>query len=109
MARVTVEDCLEHVENRFQLVLVASKRARQIADGAEPLVEPDNDKPTVIALREIAEQLVTADILDARQEDAAIMAAAEAKFSGINEQAEDELTDGTEASTDPVPEKTPDL
>jgi len=110
MARVTVEDCLEHVENRFQLVLVASKRARQIADGAEPLVEPDNDKPTVIALREIAEQLVSADILDAKQEDAAIMAAAEAKFSGITEQqVEDEPTDGTEATTDSVSEKTPDL
>ncbi|HED12073.1 MAG TPA: DNA-directed RNA polymerase subunit omega [Gammaproteobacteria bacterium] len=109
MARVTVEDCLEHVENRFQLVLVASKRARQIADGAEPLVEPDNDKPTVIALREIAEQLVTADILDARQEDAAIMAAAEAKFSGINKPTEDERTDGTEATTDSVTEKTPNL
>jgi len=109
MARVTVEDCLEHVDNRFQLVLVASKRARQIADGAEPLVDPDNDKPTVIALREIAEQLVSADILDAQQEDAAIMAAAEAKFSGITGQAEDELTDGTEATTDSVTEKTPDI
>ncbi len=109
MARVTVEDCLEHVENRFQLVLVASKRARQIADGAEPLVEPDNDKPTVIALREIAEQLVSADILDAKQEAAAIMAAAEAKFSGITERVEDEPADGTEATTDSVTEKTPDL
>jgi len=109
MARVTVEDCLEHVDNRFQLVLVASKRARQIADGAEPLVEPDNDKPTVIALREIAEQLVGADILDAQQEDAAIMAAAEAKFSGINEQTEGELADGTEAITNSVTEKTPDI
>ncbi len=109
MARVTVEDCLEHVDNRFQLVLVASKRARQIADGAEPLVEPDNDKPTVIALREIADQLVNADILDAQQEDAAIMAAAEAKFSGITEQQEDEPTDGTETTTDSVTEKTPDI
>lgn len=56
MARVTVEDCLEYVENRFELVRVASKRARQIANGSEPLVDVDNDKPTVIALREIAEQ-----------------------------------------------------
>lgn len=63
MARVTVEDCLSNVDNRFQLVLVATKRARQISLGAEPFVEEENDKPTVIALREIAEGLVTRDIL----------------------------------------------
>lgn len=63
MARVTVEDCLEHVDNRFQLVLVASKRARQLAVGHDPLVPRDNDKDTVIALREIAEGKVTKDIL----------------------------------------------
>ena len=54
MARVTVEDCLEHVDNRFELVLEASKRARQLARGAQPVVEWDNDKCTVVALREIA-------------------------------------------------------
>ncbi|HEB55011.1 MAG TPA: DNA-directed RNA polymerase subunit omega [Gammaproteobacteria bacterium] len=64
MARVTVEDCLENVDNRFELVLVASKRARQLAMGKEPLVEEENDKPTVIALREIAEGLIGPDILD---------------------------------------------
>ncbi len=64
MARITVEDCLEKVENRFQLVLIATKRARQLAGGAEPMVDRDNDKNTVIALREIAEGLVTASILD---------------------------------------------
>lgn len=64
MARITVEDCLEKVENRFQLVLIATKRARQLAGGAEPMVDRDNDKNTVIALREIAEGLVTAEILD---------------------------------------------
>lgn len=64
MARITVEDCLEQVENRFQLVLIATKRARQLAGGAEPMVDRDNDKNTVIALREIAEGLVTAKILD---------------------------------------------
>ena len=64
MARITVEDCLENVDNRFQLVLVATKRARQLSDGAEPLVQVDNDKPTVIALREIAEGLVTKSILE---------------------------------------------
>jgi DNA-directed RNA polymerase subunit omega len=64
MARTTVEDCLENVDNRFQLVLVAAKRAREIAMGAEPMVDIDNDKPTVLALREIAEGLVTPAILD---------------------------------------------
>jgi len=64
MARITVEDCLEHVENRFDLVLLASRRARQISQGAEPLVSAENDKPTVIALREIAENLINASSMD---------------------------------------------
>ena len=64
MARITVEDCLEHVENRFDLVLLASRRARQIARGAEPLVPAENDKPTVIALREIAENLINDSSMD---------------------------------------------
>ncbi|MCC5014177.1 MULTISPECIES: DNA-directed RNA polymerase subunit omega [unclassified Legionella] len=65
MARVTVEDCLEHVANRFELVMVATKRAREIAvRGEQPMVEWENDKPTVVALREIAEGLVKPDILD---------------------------------------------
>jgi len=64
MARLTVEDCLPYVDNRFHLVLVAAKRARQIAMGAEPQVELDNDKPTVLALREISEGLVGPEILD---------------------------------------------
>lgn len=63
MARLTVEDCLPHVDNRFHLVLVAAKRARQIAMGGEPLVPIDNDKPTVLALREIAEQKIGPEIL----------------------------------------------
>ena len=63
MARVTVEDCLEHVDNRFQLVLVATKRARQLALGSDPMVPRDDDKDTVVALREIAEGKVTRDIL----------------------------------------------
>ena len=58
MARVTIEDCLEYVENNFELVLKASKRARDISHGAQPLVEEEGDKPTVIALREIAEGLL---------------------------------------------------
>jgi len=64
MARVTVEDCLDNVENRFQLVLVASKRARQLTLGAEPHVARGNDKTTVVALREIAGGYVTNAILD---------------------------------------------
>ncbi len=64
MARITVEDCLEHVENRFDLVLLASRRARQISQGADPLVPAENDKPTVIALREIAENLINASSMD---------------------------------------------
>ena len=64
MARVTVEDCLENVINRYELVLLASKRARQIVLGSEPLVPPDDDKPTVIALREIAENLVNTETVD---------------------------------------------
>ena len=67
MARITVEDCLDKVDNRFQLVMISSKRARQIQTGGkDPLVPIDNDKPTVIALREIAEGLVDASILTAR-------------------------------------------
>ena len=63
MARVTVEDCLEKIDNRFKLIMVASKRARQIAMGTEPLVEWENDKPTVVALREIAAELITEESL----------------------------------------------
>ena len=65
MARVTVEDAVEKVGNRFDLVLIASRRARQIATGGkEPLVERENDKPTVLALREIEEELITTEIMD---------------------------------------------
>jgi DNA-directed RNA polymerase, omega subunit len=64
MARITVEDCLSKVDNRFQLVLVATKRARQLAMGAEPLVPRENDKATVVALREIEEGLIGPPILD---------------------------------------------
>ena len=64
MARVTVEDCLGNVDNRFELVLLASKRARQIAYGKEALVPQENDKPSVVALREIAEGKMSNAILD---------------------------------------------
>ena len=85
MARVTVEDCLENVANRFELVMVASKRARQMATGGkDPLVQEESDKPTVIALREIAEGLIAPEILtreeemDAEEELAEVMEASEA-------------------------------
>lgn len=68
MARITVEDCLDNVDNRFELVLVATRRARQIYSyGVEPLVDEENDKPTVIALREIAEGLINDEMLDANE------------------------------------------
>lgn len=63
MARVTVEDCLDNVDNRFELVLVAAKRARQLARGSEPFLAWENDKPTVMALREVADGHVTNAIL----------------------------------------------
>ncbi len=64
MARITVEDCLENIDNIFEMVLVAAKRARRVAHGADPMVELENDKPTVVALREIAEGHVTPSILE---------------------------------------------
>ena len=64
MARITVEDCLDNIDNRFELVLTATKRERQIGHGADPLIEEENDKPTVVALREIAEGHVTPAILE---------------------------------------------
>ena len=69
MARVTVEDCLDNVENRFELVLVAAKRTRQLMLGADPLVPEDRDKLTVIALREIAEGMITRSILEEQEID----------------------------------------
>ena len=69
MARVTIEDCLEHVDNRFELVLLATKRARQLVNGVEPLVPWENDKATVVALREIAEGLITSQTVEEPEED----------------------------------------
>mgnify|MGYP001300763921 FL=1 len=86
MARITVEDCLEHVDNRFELVLVAARRTRQLQLGHDPLVPEDRDKHTVIALREIAEGLVTSEILkevevDTRQELEEVFAPGEGEAS----------------------------
>lgn len=78
MARITVEDCLDKVDNRFQLVMMTAKRARQLQTGGkEPLVSEDNDKPTVIALREVAEGLIDRSILLARPAPAREMPAAD--------------------------------
>ena len=63
MARVTVEDCLEFVDTNYELVLKAAKRARDLSEGAPALVEEDNDKPVVIALREIAENVSAEEVL----------------------------------------------
>jgi DNA-directed RNA polymerase subunit omega len=74
MARITVEDCLDHVDNRFDLVLLATTRARQLANGVEPLLPWHNDKPTVLALREIGQGLIRRETLveaDRTAEDAA--------------------------------------
>jgi DNA-directed RNA polymerase subunit omega len=68
MARITVEDCLDHVDNRFDLVLLATKRSRQLAEGVEPLVPLDNDKPTVVALREIADGLINNNNVEPAEE-----------------------------------------
>jgi DNA-directed RNA polymerase subunit omega len=68
MARVTVEDCLEHVDNRFELVMLATRRARSLRRyGNDPMVPEENDKATVIALREIAEGLVSHEMLDSQE------------------------------------------
>ena len=67
MARVTVDDCLKRIPNRFDLTLVSARRARQIAMGSTPMVEVDRDKPTVVALRELAAGKVGMEILNRGQ------------------------------------------
>ncbi len=86
MARVTVEDCLEHVDNRFDLVVLATKRARQLANGVEPLLPWENDKPTVMALREIAEGLIHADNVDPQEAEVSDAEAAEEALMAAGEE-----------------------
>ncbi|MEJ1297003.1 MAG: DNA-directed RNA polymerase subunit omega [Candidatus Sedimenticola sp. (ex Thyasira tokunagai)] len=81
MARVTVEDCLNHVDNRFDLVLLATKRARQLVNGVDPLLPWENDKPTVMALREIAEGLVDDAVINPPKELEIDMAALEEEIA----------------------------
>ncbi len=88
MARVTVEDCLEHVENRFELVLASTKRARQLSNGVAPLVAEENDKPTVIALREIAAGHVTSEILASAEQEVAESLSNVGGFSAADVEAE---------------------
>ena len=96
MARITVEDCLEVVDNRFNLVLMATQRARQLANGAAPTLEAHNDKPTVLALREIAEGKITHEMIAeiARQEKE--KAARQALEWAAAEVVDDDLSKGTE-------------
>ncbi len=118
MARITVEDCLEHVENRFELVMVASKRARQIQTGGkDPMVSEDKDKPTVLALREIAEQLVDASILiDTPQSEAeesvanleSDEAAAEASEEGAVSAPKNDISIEDAMDAELIPEETDD-
>ncbi len=94
MARVTVEDCLEKINNRFELVLLAAKRARLIANGQEPLVEEENDKPTVLALREIAEGVITPEVvaeMEAEQKRQEELAAWNAVAENQRQQEQDDL------------------
>jgi DNA-directed RNA polymerase subunit omega len=113
MARITVEDCLENVENRFELVLVAARRTRQLQLGADPLVPEDRDKHTVIALREIAEGMVTNEILkeqvvDPMKELEEAFAAAEETDDTVqgedSQGAADASVAGSEVSTEALPD-----
>ena len=97
MARITVEDCLENVENRFELVLVAAKRTRQLHLGADPLVPEDRDKSTVIALREIAEGLITNEILNEKEIDP--YQEAEEAFAALGEINDETMDGGADAAT----------
>jgi DNA-directed RNA polymerase subunit omega len=90
MARITVEDCSEQIPNMFQLVLVAAKRARQLANGAEAMVPWEDDKPTVVALREIAEGFITESILEERE------------HQSLDDLLDMEQSPGAHASEDPL-------
>lgn len=101
MARITVEDCLENVENRFQLVLVASKRARQLILGAEPLVDKENDKATVIALREIAQGSIDNGILIDEPKQADVDANSDANADSIFKDKDTTTTEEAKQPTKP--------
>jgi DNA-directed RNA polymerase subunit omega len=94
MARITVEDCLEVVENRFELVLMATKRARQLSKGAQSLMDSDNDKPTVTALREIASGKINQELLAQIDRQERERAEREALEWAAQEVADDDLSKG---------------
>ena len=94
MARITVEDCLDHVDNRFDLVLLATKRARQLAGGVDPLLPWENDKPTVMALREIADGLISEQVVAEQEE-----------VQEVEAMAEEMAAEEAEAEPEPEPEK----
>jgi DNA-directed RNA polymerase subunit omega len=94
MARITVEDCLEVVDNRFELVLMATKRARQLAKGAESALSNENDKPTVLALREIADRKIDQETIDEIDRQERERAEREALEWAAAEVADDDLVKG---------------
>ncbi len=96
MARITVEDCLKVVENRFELVLMATKRARQLSKGAPSLVDSENDKPTVTALREIGSGQITQELLSQIDRQERERAEREALEWAAQEVADDDLSKGDE-------------
>lgn len=106
MARVTVEDCLKNVKNRFELVLIASKRARQLMRGKEPKVEWDNDKATVVALREIAAGHTDIDTHDTHEEEINIQVTTTAASLAIDMDAEDENEGNESLEASPSEEET---
>lgn len=94
MARITVEDCLQRVENRFELVLMATKRARQLSKGVDPLIPASNDKCTVVALREIAGGKITPELLADIDRQERARAEREALEWAAQEVADDDLSKG---------------
>jgi len=108
MARVTVEDCLSKVDTRFQLVLIAAKRARQLSNGAEAHLDWENDKPTVMALREIAEGYVDVSILDEelnRREAEEVYEITEARMQEVVNELTQAMPAATEAGKEPSVEQ----
>jgi len=104
MARITVEDCLKNIDNQFDLVMTAAKRARMIANGADALVELENDKPTVVALREIAAGLINDEILaDMKQPIEDILSSEEAEELLASTPIPGQETEALAATAPPLP------
>lgn len=100
MARITIEDCLERVSNRFELVLMATRRAHQLEHGAEPAIDADGDKPAVVALREIASNAIDIKTIDAIDEAQRERDAREAiEWAAAEMRDDDERADEADAPT----------